>query len=139
MKYFSLDELTRSETALCKGIDNTPSAEAVRNLELLTKCVLDLVREEWGSPIIVNSGYRSEELNKAVGGAKSSYHLQGMAADIRPQRGSLSALYDLIVRMYLRGVLGLSECYVDYRKGYIHIAYDNGGFSAWPFLTPIYD
>ena len=70
MKYFSLDELTRSETALCKGLENVPSVEAVRNLELLVKCVLDPIREAWGAPIIVNSGYRCEELNKAVGGAQ---------------------------------------------------------------------
>ena len=87
MKYFKLEELTYSATAQARFIENVPSAEAVRNLELLVKCVLDPLREAWGSPIIVNSGYRSEELNRAVGGAQYRYHMKGMAADIRPKYG----------------------------------------------------
>lgn len=82
MKYFTIKELCKSSTATQKGIDNTPSSEIVRNLEQLVDKVLDPLREEFGEPIIVNSGYRSPALNKAVKGAANSQHVSGQAADI---------------------------------------------------------
>jgi hypothetical protein len=82
MKYFTLKELTRSATATAKGIDNTPTPEVEKNLTLLVENVLDPLREIYGKPITVNSGYRCPELNKAVGGSKTSDHVKGFAADI---------------------------------------------------------
>lgn len=82
MKYFTLKELTRSATAEAKGIDNTPTPEVEKNLTLLVENVLDPLREIYGKPITVNSGYRCQELNKAVGGSKTSDHVKGFAADI---------------------------------------------------------
>ncbi|QUD16578.1 endolysin [Bacteroides phage vB_BfrS_UZM3] len=82
MKYFTLKELTRSTTATAKGIDNTPTPEVEKNLTLLVENVLDPLREIYGKPITVNSGYRCPELNKAVGGSKTSDHVKGFAADI---------------------------------------------------------
>lgn len=82
MKYFTIEELTHSATAALLGIDNTPSAEAVGNLTNLVENILDPVRERLGTPIYVNSGYRSPLLNRVVAGARKSYHMQGRAADI---------------------------------------------------------
>lgn len=82
MKYFTIEELCRSETADAKGIDNRPSAVARENLEALVFNVLDPLREKFGKPIIVNSGYRSTLLNNILGGARSSQHTRGEAADI---------------------------------------------------------
>lgn len=82
MKYFTLKELTRSTTATAKGIDNTPTPEVEKNLTLLVENVLDPLREIYGKPITVNSGYRCPELNKAVGSSKTSDHVNGFAADI---------------------------------------------------------
>lgn len=82
MKYFTLKELTRSTTATAKGIDNTPTPEVEKNLTLLVENVLDPLREIYGKPITVNSGYRCPELNKAVRGSKTSDHVKGFAADI---------------------------------------------------------
>nr|UVY17005.1 MAG: Peptidase M15 [Bacteriophage sp.] len=82
MKYFTLKELTRSATAEAKGIDNTPTPEVEKNLTLLVENVLDPLRNLFGKPITVNSGYRCPELNKAVGGSKTSDHVKGFAADI---------------------------------------------------------
>jgi hypothetical protein len=82
MKYFTLKELTRSATAEAKGIDNTPTPEVEKNLTLLVENVLDPLRKLSGKPITVNSGYRCQELNKAVGGSKTSDHVKGFAADI---------------------------------------------------------
>lgn len=82
MTYFTLTELTRSETAKSRKIDNTPTKEAESNLVALVVNTLDPLRRLWGKPLKVNSGYRCAALNKAVGGASNSSHLYGMAADI---------------------------------------------------------
>lgn len=82
MKYFTIEELTRSTTATAKGIDNTPTPEIKANLERLVEKVLDPLREKYGKPITVNSGYRCPKLNKAVGGSKTSDHMKGFAADL---------------------------------------------------------
>ena len=82
MIYFTIDELTKSCTAERLGIDNTPDACIRLNLERLVKNVLDPLRMKYGQPIIVCSGYRCPELNKAVGGAGNSQHMKGQAADI---------------------------------------------------------
>lgn len=82
MTYFTINELCKSDTARAKGIDNTPSAEVVKNLTQLVDVVLDPLRKNWGAPLRVNSGYRCPALNKAVGGSAKSDHLYGYAADI---------------------------------------------------------
>lgn len=82
-EHFTLDEMTRSQTATEKRIDNTPSDAAVRNLKILCTQVLEPVRAKIGRPIVITSGYRCAKLNAAVGGVPKSYHTKGMAADIR--------------------------------------------------------
>lgn len=82
MKYFTIKELCSSSTAKQKGINNTPNSEVVNNLEQLVDYLLDPLRERYGKPITVNSGYRCSALNKAVNGSKTSQHLKGLAADI---------------------------------------------------------
>lgn len=82
MKYFSFQEMERSDTATRHAIDNTIPAALRNNVAQLVDRVLDPLREAWGKPITVTSGYRCPELNKAVGGAGNSHHMKGMAADI---------------------------------------------------------
>jgi len=82
MKYFTIKELCKSSTAIQKGIDNTPNSEIVNNLKKLVEFILDPLRERYGKPIHVNSGYRCPALNKAVNGSKTSHHMTGLAADI---------------------------------------------------------
>lgn len=81
-KYFTINELCKSDTANARGIDNTPTDEIKENLEALIENVLDPLREAYGKPIYINSGYRCPELNKAVGGVSTSEHQSGRAADI---------------------------------------------------------
>jgi hypothetical protein len=82
-KNFTLSEFIESDTTDRLGIDNTPSFEERKNIELLCTKLLQPLRSLYGKPMHINSGYRCEELNKAVGGVESSQHRQGLAADIR--------------------------------------------------------
>lgn len=96
-KYFTFNELTRSDTANRLKIDNEPKEEATKDNIKELMLFLDGVREAWteeckdkgyGDPaIMINSGYRSEALNKAINGSKTSEHLLGTAADIEPKNG----------------------------------------------------
>lgn len=97
-KYFTLGELCKSDVAVEKRIENTPDNPTIERIQALMDECLDKVREMWGKPIGVNSGYRSYELNKAVGGAKNSQHLRGEAADITTgSKENNRKLFDLIV------------------------------------------
>ena len=80
--YFTIPELCASATAQREGIDNRPTESAYHLLHVLVDQLLDPIREAWGEPIVVSSGYRSKELNALVGGVKNSHHLLGCAADI---------------------------------------------------------
>lgn len=118
-KYFKLKELTKSVTATNHGIKNEAPKEVIANLEHLMT-LLDKVRELWGKPLIVNSGYRSVELNKRVGGAINSNHLNGEAADITTgtTEGNLR-LFEIIKNSDL-----IWDELIDEKKGrWIHIAY----------------
>lgn len=86
--HFTLAELTASQTAVRRGIDNKSPEDVVKNLEHLA-LGLEGVRMLLGCPLIISSGYRSPELNTAVGGARDSQHKLGLAADfIAPGFGS---------------------------------------------------
>jgi len=78
--YFTLEELTRSDVATRKGLDNTPAADILPNLTELAQA-LDKVRDLLGVPIHINSAYRSPKVNAAVGGSSTSAHMSGQAAD----------------------------------------------------------
>ena len=78
---FSLQELTKSQTAERKGIDNTPSAEHQENLKSLCTSILQPVRDHFGRVVTISSGYRSPELCVAIGSKTTSQHAKGEAAD----------------------------------------------------------
>lgn len=122
MKYFTMNELTASATAKRLCIPNVPSFRETENLRLLAENVLDPLREAWGAPVIVTSGYRSKLLNEMVGGAPNSQHTLGMAADIRtlsdlPQDNE--RLFDLARRMDLP----FDQLIDEYRYNWVHISY----------------
>lgn len=122
MKYFSIQELSRSVTAKRKGIDNTPSPTVVANLRLLIEKILDPLREAWGQPIVVDSGYRCPKLNKAVKGAANSQHLLGQAADIRTLKDTPAEnkkLFELVQRLKLP----YDQLIDEYGYNWIHVSY----------------
>jgi len=79
---FSLAEMIKSETALRKGLDNTPGEVEIENLRVLCEQVLQPIRDAYGKGIKVNSGFRHPDVNAAVGGSRTSDHCRGQAADI---------------------------------------------------------
>lgn len=79
-EHFSLKELTKSDSAIRLQIDNTPSEQVIANLQALVDNILQPLRDRFG-PITVTSGYRSPDLNKRIGGSKTSHHCQGYAVD----------------------------------------------------------
>lgn len=79
---FRLAEFTKSATARARGIDNTPTDSVIVSLAVLTQNILQPLREHYGHPITISSGYRCPELNKAVGGSTTSQHMLGEAADL---------------------------------------------------------
>lgn len=99
---FTLKEFIESETATEKKIDNIPDFDEVFRLHDLIKNVVQPLRTLYGKPIEVKSGYRSPELNKAVGGATNSQHMEGNSVDISTgtKKGN-KKLFELI-RMYLK-------------------------------------
>lgn len=96
-EHFTLEEMTESQTASALGIENTPTDEHLARLKALCKDILEPIRELWGSPIVINSGYRSAALNAAIPNASSkSQHCKGEAVDIRPLNGDKLGLFRLI-------------------------------------------
>ena len=81
-KYVSIGEVTHSDTAKRKGIDNSPTAEHLENLKVICAEVFDKVREHFGVPLYISSGYRGDALNKAIKGSASSDHCKGRALDL---------------------------------------------------------
>lgn len=122
-KYFTLEELTRSTAAERLGIDNTPPDEVILNLRSLATYTLDIVRLEARRPVIVNSGYRCKDLNKAVGGAKNSQHLSGKAADITVgSRDDNRKLYDFLRSKKSR--CPYDQLILENGGAWIHISYN---------------
>ncbi|MBR5842581.1 MAG: peptidase M15 [Bacteroidaceae bacterium] len=124
MKYFSIEELTSSATALREGIDNRPSKCAYHLLHVLVDQLLDPIREAWGEPIVVSSGYRCKELNELVGGAKHSHHIIGCAADIiAGNRADHRKLFRLIQQIQQEGRIRFTQLIWEGDGRWIHISY----------------
>lgn len=119
MKYFTIDEMVRSETARKLRINNSPSEKIEFNLREFIETILDPLREDWGSPIYVNSGYRCPRLNSAVGGARYSGHMYGWCADLRV-KGNIREFAEFIKRWMLKNGYSWDE-----------IIFERSGSSEW--------
>lgn len=132
-KYFTLEELFHSDKAVSMGLNNDPrnilsvnnSEIIITNITRLVVEVLDPARELLGKPISVSSGYRSEKLNKAVGGANTSQHLLGEAADITCYNNKY--LFDIIKQNLIFDQLILEESTINGKKvEWVHVSYRKG-------------
>ena len=113
-KYFTYEELTATNT----GLLNIPNAEQLANMQELVTEILDPLREIYGKPIHVNSCFRSALVNKKVGGAATSDHMKGMAADIKCDSNSL--LYKLI-----RDNFKFKQLINEHNFSWVHVSYDH--------------
>lgn len=133
-KYFTLEDLTRSQTAASRGIDNTPDVMTEGNLRQLA-LLLDLLYEQIG-PFSLTSGYRSPALNAAIGGSDGSLHMRGMAADILPQSMSADAYFWALAKSPLKDSFGeiINEAS---EKGVVHVSLpyvDGSGSQRYGYL-----
>ena len=113
-KYFKAAEMLRSETADKNKIKNIPSVEVQQNIEELLD-VLDDLREFYGKPIKITSGYRCTELNRLVGGSPTSAHVIGYAADLQPVQGSFEEFKAEVLRWLDTGVK-FDQCIIERNK-----------------------
>lgn len=124
-KNFTLEELTKSATAQRKKIDNTPTSDVLANLKKLANEILQPIREAYGKPIIVSSGYRCPKLNTAVGGAKNSDHKFGAAADIHSVSDTVEdnkELFNLIIKMTKEGKITCRQILDEYNYNWVHVS-----------------
>ena len=125
---FSLNELTKSQTAERKGIDNTPGTEHQENLKSLCEMILQPIRDHFGQVVSVSSGYRSPELCVAIGSSTQSQHAKGEASDFEIFGVSNKELAD-----YIDQNLDYDQLILEYWKGedepnsgWVHCSYTNG-------------
>ena len=122
---FSLSELTRSQTATRRGIENQPNDEQLANLVALCECVLQPIRDHFGKSVRVSSGLRVPELNAAIGGSTTSDHCRGMAADVE-----VPSVDNLELARWIEGSgLAFRQLILEYYdgtpdSGWIHVSYD---------------
>jgi hypothetical protein len=127
-KNLALSEVTRSETAKRRGISNMPTPEHIENFKLLAEKVFQPIRDHFGVPIRISSGYRSAALNKAIGGSLSSQHCQGEAIDIDMDGTSIT---NAAIFNYIKDNLEfdqlIAEFPVNSNPAWVHVSYESSG------------
>ena len=123
--HFSLSELTKSQTAERKGIDNKPTLEHIENLTELCTHILEPTRRNFGKPIGITSGYRSEELCEAIGSKTTSQHAKGQAADFE-----MIGLDNKSLAKYIKNNLVFDQLILEFytpndpSSGWVHCSYN---------------
>ena len=130
MKHFTISELLHSATALKHKLWNGAPKEAEENLRALVDEVLDPLREAYGRPIRVTSGYRCPRLNNLVGGSPNSQHMRGEAADIQPVVGNESNLDELARILIANGKFDQLILY----PTFIHVSHKRFGWNRKQIL-----
>lgn len=121
-KYFTLQEFTKSNAAKKAGIKNIPTEKQINNINKLIDNILDPLREAYGKPIIVTSGFRCDELNDLANGVRGSQHRTGQAADIRSRedtRKENKKLFDLIIELELP----FDQLIDEYDYNWVHVSF----------------
>jgi zinc D-Ala-D-Ala carboxypeptidase len=125
-KSFTLNELTKSQEALRLGIANIPNEEQILNLKILCEKILQPIRDFYGMPVSVSSGFRSPELCKAIGSSSTSQHTRGEAADFEIFSVANKALAEFIVAN-----LDYDQCILEFwnenepNSGWVHCSYSS--------------
>lgn len=123
-KSFTLNELTKSQEATRLGIDNTPNEEQIQNLKILCEKILQPIRDFYGMPLSVSSGYRSAALCEAIGSSAKSQHTKGQAADFEIFGVPNKEVAEFIVKN-----LEYDQCILEFwnenepNSGWVHCSY----------------
>ena len=126
-KSFTLNELTKSQEATRLGIDNIPNEEQIQNLKILCENILQPIRDFYGMPVSVSSGYRSIALCEAVGSSARSQHTKGQAADFEIFGVANKDVADFIVQNF-----EYDQCILEFwnenetNSGWVHFSYTYG-------------
>jgi hypothetical protein len=128
--HLNLAEITRSDTAKRHGIDNTPTAEHLENFKLLADKVFEPIREHFGVPIFISSGYRSKALNDFIKGSSSSQHCKGQAIDI-DMDGSNGEVTNRMVFDFIKNKLDFDQLIwefgTDFNPDWVHVSFVKTG------------
>lgn len=126
-KNFTLEEMVKSSTATRLKIDNTIPSELKPMIYKMAE-QMQIIRDAYGKPIVISSGYRCEKLNKAVGGAKNSDHRYASAVDfhsLSDSKADNKALWDLIISLKTQGKLDMRQIINEYDSNWIHCSINN--------------
>ena len=123
-EHLALSEVTRSESAKRNGISNMPTPEHIENFKILATKVFEPIREHFGVPIRISSGYRSAELNKCVNGSATSQHSSGEAIDIDQDYTTIT---NKQVFEYIRDNLTFDQLINEFDYSWVHVSYKANG------------
>ncbi|MCH9733306.1 MAG: peptidase M15 [Actinomycetia bacterium] len=123
-EFFTWTEMTRSATATKRGLSNNPDLQQRVNLKMLCSTVLDPLRRHLGRPVSVTSGFRSDAVNEAVGGSKSSAHRKGLAADIEVKGLDAHAVMQAVLECDCE--FDQAIAYAPSRGGHVHLGLATG-------------
>jgi zinc D-Ala-D-Ala carboxypeptidase len=139
-KHLSLVEVTRSETAKRKGISNQPIPQHLENFKKLAENVFEPIREHFGVPIHISSGYRSKELNSAIGGSLTSQHCSGEAIDI-DMDGSADGVSNVDVFNYIKENINFDQLIWEFGNNsspdWVHVSFSASGKQRKQILKAI--
>jgi len=127
-EHFTLAEMVKSQTALRLGLDNNPARSEIESLVTLCTEVLEPVRKEFASPVIINSGYRAAKVNKAIGSRSTSQHCKGQAADFE-----IPGVDNLIIYEWVSEALDFDQAILEFYvqnnpgTGWVHVSYVSSG------------
>ena len=137
-KNLALSEVTRSETAKRRGISNMPTPEHIENFKKLAENVFQPIREHFGVPIRISSGYRSKALNTAIGGSLSSQHCKGEAIDIDMDGTTITnkQIFDF-VKDNVNFDQMIWEFGTDANPDWVHVSYNSDGSQRKQILKAV--
>ena len=139
-EHLDLSEVTRSESAKRKGISNMPTEAHIANFKLLAEKIFEPIRTHFRCPIIISSGYRSKELNAAIGGSLTSQHCQGEAIDI-DMDGTPNGVINRMVFDYIKDNLEFDQLIFEFgdkeNPDWVHVSYESSGKQRKQILRAI--
>ena len=139
-EHLDLSEVTRSESAKRKGISNMPTEAHIANFKLLAENIFEPIRQHFRCPIIISSGYRSKELNAAIGGSATSEHCSGEAIDI-DMDGTAHGVTNKMVFDYIKDNLNFNQLIYEFgddnNPDWVHVSYESTGKQRKQILRAI--